>query len=371
MLARVVGTAQSGGCFGMDAGTRRENAVLPPPAGPGTDLAPPIDADAAAVADLFDGIARDAAVAFEIGVDARGNFIDARTGEVDGLVAATYSRMKHGDLDAVNFFARHLAATAMRSERFVSLNQQAVSAGRVIYITTTAVFNTPSASNLLLRATATQLNIGLTRLGLAPVVVVEQTRLSDNSLGYPSRSVGERRGESAPGRGVTIVPAQFREQSLIFVDDLFNSGYTVKRAEARMRRIEVADRFYLLAARMDPRAVVASQGAVEDRLNEAVVTGTLESTAPLLQAGNFVAVQKLLRVILNPEHTDQLAEFLQTIPTASILKVYTAAADDNFRGRNARLYLPSLLALETVLEERGALDPIGHVVSAPPPASHD
>jgi hypothetical protein len=313
-------------------------------------------------ATAFEPIAGDAAVAFEIGLDNGGNFIDALTGAPNPRIVDTYSRMKHGDLDGVSFFAAHIAAIAMQTERFLSLNRQAVANERVIYITTAAVFNVPSASNLLLRATAARLNIMLTKKGYAPVVVDEQIRLSNSPLGYSSKTVRERRDGLAAGRGVTLVPEYFRDQSLVFLDDLFSTGYTVYRAERRLRKVNVADRFYLFAARMDPQAVGSSHGQIEDRLNDHIITGTLESVAPILKGGNFAVVQKLVKVTLDPKHTARLADFLVDVPTSAILKVYAAAASDGFRERRQRCYFPSLVILERVLEERGALDAEGHII---------
>ena len=313
-------------------------------------------------ADAFSAIATDSAVAFDFGVNERGEFIDLRTGVLVPEVIDRYSRMKHGALDEVSFFAGHVAATALRSERFRSLMRNGVANERVIYLTTAAVFAVPSASNLLLRATAEHLNIMLATQGMAPVVVAEQTRLSTNSLGYTCGTVRERRDELSAGRGVTIVPEQFRDQSVVFLDDLFSTGYTAYRADRRLTNVEVADRFFLFAARIDPQAVGASHGQIEDRLNDYFVTGTLQSVAPMLQLGNFAVVQKLLKVVLAPEHTDQLSEFLQEVPTPSILKLCTAAACDGLRHKSQGRYSPSLLILEMVLRERGALDAEGRIV---------
>ncbi|MEZ4561457.1 MAG: phosphoribosyltransferase family protein [Thermomicrobiales bacterium] len=310
---------------------------------------------------IFGAIAANAVVAFEIGVNARGDFVDARAGLPDPVIIEQYSRMKYGDLDAVSFFARQLADRAMQSERFLAHVRDAATAKRVVYITTAAVFNVPSASNLLLRATAAHLNILLTRQELAPVVVTELTRLSDNSLGYESTAVRERRDNLAAGRGVTIVPAYFHNECVIYLDDLFSTGYSIWRAKHRLQNVGVASSFYLLAARMDPQAVGASQGQIEDRLNDYFVSETLQSFAPLLRGGHFAVVQKLVRALLDPLHTNELPAFLAGIQTPAILKLYAAAASDGFSRRSQGRYLPSLLALEMVLQERGVLDAAGHI----------
>jgi hypothetical protein len=316
-------------------------------------------------ANAFSSIAINSAVAFDIGVAQPGHFVDLRTGLPIPEVVEIYSRMKHGDMDAVSFFAGHVAATAMRSERFLSLMRDGVANERVVYITTAAVFTVPSASNLLLRTTAAHLNIMLTRQGLPPVVVVELTRLSDSALGYATRTVREQRDELSAGRGVTIVPESFRGQSVVFLDDLFSTGYTTSRAERRLQKVNVADRFFLFAARIDPQAVGASQGQIEDRLNEAFIDGSLASLAPMLHRGNFTVVQKLVKVILDPKHTDHFAEFLRGVPTTSLLNLYAAAACDGFRRRSQGRYLPSILILEAALQDRGALDEGGHIMGAP------
>ncbi|MFN8661962.1 MAG: hypothetical protein U0075_08725 [Thermomicrobiales bacterium] len=60
----------------------------------------------------------------------------------------------------------------------------------------------------------------------------------------------------------------------------------------------------------------------------------------------------------------QLCEFLQEIATPSILKLCTAAACDGLRHKSQGRYSPSLLILELVLRERGALDAEGRNIGA-------
>lgn len=343
----------------MHGWSRRDAATLPE-SGPSLDGREFTTQVAAAFAIIADRVA----VAFDIGVDAQRRFVDARSSEPIPAIVDAYSHMKHGDLRAVGFFGRALASAAVLSARFLAFNREAVASERVVYITTAAVFNVPSASNLLLRATAGQLNVTLSREGLAPVIVVEQTRLSESPLGYPSTSVRERRNEFAAGRGVTIVPEQFHGQNVIFLDDLFNTGYTINRAAARLRNVGVADSFYLFAARIDPHVVGATEGAIEDDLNDATITGTLASVAPILQSDHFAVVQKLLGVVLNPAHTAALSAFVQQIPTSSLEMLYVAASSDGYRHRREGSFLPSLLILEAALEERGGLDAPGRLGGA-------
>lgn len=311
--------------------------------------------------------AQEAAVAFEIGVDERGTYIDPRTGFSIRQVIEAFSRMKYGDLDAVDFFAGHVAAMAMQNEHFIAFSQRAEVDGRFTYIVSTAMFNVPSASNLLARTTADYLNIGLATRGLSPVIVAEQTRLSESPLGYARKTLQERANAPVDGSGgvITIVPEKFRDQSVIFLDDLFNSGYTANRTKMRLRKVNVVDTFYLFAARVDPRAVAISDGTIEFHLNNDVIDGSLESVAPMLKRGNFAVVQKLMKITLDPTITDQLPDYLQEIPTTSILKLYCAAANNDYRRRYNRQFAPSISVLETVLQERGALDAAGHIIGAP------
>jgi hypothetical protein len=152
---------------------------------------------------------------------------------------------------------------------------------------------------------------------------------------------------------------------VLYLDDLFSTGYTVYRAETRLRKVNVAGRFYLLAARVNPQAVGASNGQIEDRLNDHARGGTLQSLAPMLQRGHFAAVQALLRVVLHPRHAANMPGFLAEIPTSSLLKLYAAAASDGYQRRRQQFYRPSLLMLERALQERGALDAEGHITGPP------
>ena len=97
----------------MDGLPARENVTMPTDRWRIQEKSPRgIDFTQEAVA-AFETVAMDAAVAFDIGVDAQGIFVDARTGMPDPEVVEQYSRMKYGDLDAVSFFAGHVAATAL------------------------------------------------------------------------------------------------------------------------------------------------------------------------------------------------------------------------------------------------------------------
>jgi hypothetical protein len=129
--------------------------------------------------------------------------------------------------------------------------------------------------------------------------------------------------------------------------------------------VNVADTFYLFAARVDSEAVVATDGTIEFHLNNEVIDGSLESIAPMLKQGNFAVVQKLLKIALDPPITDQLRGFLSDIPTASILKLYCAAANNDYRRRYQGQFAPSLRVYESVLQERGVLDANGLVVAVP------
>lgn len=316
-----------------------------------------------------DGIdfAQDAAVAFEIGVDERGAYRDIRSGSSQQQIIAAFSRMKYGDLDAVNFFAGQVAALAMQTENFLAFSQRAEDAGRHTYMISTAMFNVPSASNLLARTTADYLNVGLATRGLSPVIRAEQTRLSESPLGYARKTLQERASAPVDGAGgvATIIPEMFRGQSVIFLDDLFNSGYTASRTRTRLQKVGVADTFYLFAARVNPQVVAASDGTIEFDLNNDVIDGSLASIAPMLQRGTFAVVQKLLKITLDPSITSELPEFLQAIPTASILKIYCAAANNDYRRRYGGQFAPSIAVYEAELQERGVLNAAGHIFGAP------
>lgn len=344
-----------------------ESATLPRERAVGHETSLAGGALANDVAAAFEAIAVSAAVAFEIGVDERGAYVDTRTGAGIQPVIEAFSRMKYGDLEAVNVFAAHLAATALRSEQFLAFSQRAEAAGRFTYIVSTAMFNVPSASNLLARTTADYLNIGLATMGLSPVIGAEQTRLTESPLGYARKTVQERASAPVDGSGgaITILPEKFGGQSVIFLDDLFNSGQTAKRTTARLVKAGVADTFYLFAAAVDPQTVAATDGTIEFFLNNAVIDGSLESVAPMLKRGNFAVVQKLMKITLDPSVTAQLPVFLREIPTSSILKLYCAAANNDYRRRYARQFAPSIAVYESVLRERGVLDADGRVVSVP------
>ena len=309
-------------------------------------------------------LARGGVVAFELELDERGQYVASGTDSSLQSVVEMFSRMKYGDLEAVAFFAGHLAAAAMHDARFLPFCEQAAAARRFVYIVSTAMYNVPSASNQLARRTADYLNVGLATHGLPPVVNAEQTRLTESPLGYARKTLRERADAPADGSSgaITIVPENFRSQSVVFVDDVFNSGLTATRTAARMAAVGVAELFLLLAVRVEPRTVTASDGTIEFALNNAVVDGSLESIAPMLRRGDFAVVQKLMKITLDPSITAQLPRYLDQIPTESILKLYFAATNNDYRRRYERQFAASLAVYEQTLQARGALDIAGHVV---------
>jgi hypothetical protein len=133
----------------------------------------------------------------------------------------------------------------------------------------------------------------------------------------------------------------------------------------RLQKIGVADTFFLFAAMVEPKTVAETDGTIEFFLNNAVIDGSLQSVAPMLKRGNFAVVQKLMKVTLDPSITGQLPEFLREIPTASILKLYFASANNDYRRRYDRQFAPSIAVYERVLQERGALDAAGHFIGPP------
>ncbi|MFT4039620.1 MAG: hypothetical protein QM692_15660, partial [Thermomicrobiales bacterium] len=92
----------------------------------------------------------------------------------------------------------------------------------------------------------------------------------------------------------------------------------------------------------------------------------LASIAPMLQRGNFAVVQKLMKITMDPVIVDALPEFLHTIPTESILKLYFAAANNDYRRRYRGEFAPAIAILESALRERGVLDVDGCIIPAAP-----
>lgn len=272
---------------------------------------------------------------------------------------ARFSRLKYGDLAEVEYFAKRMCESALANQEFIAFLERARDQEAQVYITSPGIYNVPSASNLLLRAVATHLNVALGMTANLPTLIcTDQTRVGESSLHYASQGLAQRGAEK---HSRSITPAKFADQFVIFVDDIVISGTVAHRAtENILGGAGAKELFQLFAAQVDPRLVSQTDGKIEDVINRYQITGSIASLMPIL-LGEFEPVQKLLRDFLKPENRSELAEFLPQVPNTVLLKLFRAALSNDFYRRYEGLYAPSLDIVMAQLRSCGLLDSQGHL----------
>ncbi len=290
-----------------------------------------------------------------------GEFVDYEGRKVNGLLSR-FSLMKYGHMPSVRFFAHEVAREATHSEAFLNFLDKAAKEGKTVFITSPGVYNVPSASNLLLKESAVLINAMCSKLGIPPVKVAEQTRLGESTLNYAERGLEGRTVDPAT-RSVT--PKMFKDQAVIFVDDVYISGTVAERTKKRLiLEGGVDSTFFLFGMQVDPEIVRKTDGKVEDALNKFTVDGTLNGLDKVLRE-EFVATQKTIRDILSFENRSELPDYLATLDPDTVAILYTAATQNGFRERWKGIFCESVDILEAHLKSKGYLNDLGEPVSEP------
>ncbi len=298
----------------------------------------------------------EASIAYELDFTTDRHIVNLRTNERDDTIIHIFSSLKYGDKRAIDFFANAMVENALVDPNFLRFVRQAVSLDRQVYITSPGIYNVPSSSNLLLKAVAARLNVALVAEGMPSTLVYELKKLTAGDPKYSQRTVEERQRKLAG----SLIPSQFQDSFVIFVDDIYISGTVANLAKQNLLNGAAAGIFFLLGAHLSAESVARTNGQIEETLNTWHIDGSLESILPILNQPDFEVVQKTLRVVLTPENGHLLNNFLTTVSDRSLLKLYQAAANNDFWHRYDGLYAPSLALLQQVLYEKGWLNDKGH-----------
>lgn len=305
----------------------------------------------------------EATVAFRISRNNSGEFIHHDTGESAHEFARNFSLMKHGSLEGVRYLGRHLALAAISDAKFISFLK---SAETEVYICSPGIYNVPSASNLLLRDVASRLNAYFSYNKLPTLIVKDLTRVGESSLDYATQAVGDR---GLFKSSETLMPKEFEGASVIYLDDIYITGTVLRRNKDRLRvEARVESSYFLVGAFMDQDVVVSSNGRIEDDLNKHAVDGSLNGGILEVLSGEFIPVQKTLKVVLHPDNfEDLILSFPSKFNDERLIEIfrliYTAACANDFWNRYDGKFVPALKHIRKILMDKRELNNEGVLVN--------
>lgn len=303
----------------------------------------------------------EAVVAINITRNNQGSLVDLSTNTPSNGILHRFSLLKYGHLESVRFFAHKLIMSALGDTSFIHFLQEAASQNLTVFITSPGIYNVPSASNLLLREVSTLINSRLSKMGIPPLKITEQARLGESTLNYAERSVNDRTQDPATR---SVIPEIFKDQAVIFVDDVYISGTVAERTKTRMLESGVAKMFFLFGMRVDPLIVKETDGKVEDYLNKFTVDGTLSGLKNVLDH-EFIPTQKTVRDFLAFENRPQLKQFLEELKPQVAITMYLAAIQNGFRERWEGVFSESVTILEEHLRSLNYIDVEGKIIAEP------
>lgn len=306
--------------------------------------------------------------AWNIALGADGSFVAAETGEDLAAEVGYYSRFKFGDVGAIQAIGRKVA-TQMIAEleaggSLRAVFERASERGEFMSLTAPGVRNVVSASNFLAREVGLRVNAWLAQHGLPTLVIRTLGRLSSGRDNYAELSSKQRAKREKTSQ--TIMPRSEYEDfpsHVVFLDDVEVSGATASRAKEGSLSAGALSFHQIFAMRVDPQLAQLDAG-IEHRMNHFAIGFGLDGRLKaILQHPDYQPVQRMLRLLLNPENHTQLVEFLSTgIDDAVLLRLYLGAMANDYlwiRSKASRakgMYGPSLESLRKLLITRGILD---------------
>ncbi len=307
----------------------------------------------------------EATVATHLTTDESGDFIFSETGSSAEQYIGLFSLLKHGHMPSIRTIAKQLTEAALSDTKFLEFIQSHGSTGQ-LYICSPGIYNVPSSSNLLLRETATRLNAFFSFNNMPTAIIKDLTRPGARTLDYALMNQSERKEASD---SPTLMPSEFRGNPVVYLDDICITGTVLKRNKWRLlHEAHVSSLYFLVAAQMDIDVVARTQGKIEDEINRFAIDGNLlHGMLDLLQS-DFTVVQKTLRVVLDPSNYPALQFGMprilgKTKTTEIFLKIYIAAASNDFMNRMDKKYQPSLQFIAQWLQEAGIVSKNGLLLS--------
>ncbi|MEY3442470.1 MAG: hypothetical protein RLZZ519_751 [Bacteroidota bacterium] len=310
-------------------------------------------------------------VVWNVANSAGSGFLCAETGRDLSSAVALYSRFKFGDVDAIVALAKALTEKMLDAlEAGGSLREMfelAKIRGEFVSLTAPGVRNVVSASNFLMREVGLRVNVWLTENGLPTMIVRTLGRLSSGRANYAELTAKERGLREKTTQ--TIIPQSEYEafpSHVIFLDDIEVTGNTANRAKERSLSAGARSFHSLFVFRVDPELARQDAG-IEHRMNHFEVSRQLDASAGnLLRHTDYQPVQRMLRLLLQPDNRGLLPGFLQAYVADHVLmRLYLGAMGNDYLWIHAAHpgergdYGRSLDLMKQELKSRGLLDSRG------------
>lgn len=302
--------------------------------------------------------------------DGAGHFTDLETGHSLDSAIQLYSRMKFGDVEAIESWSKAMATTFVAQlEAKGSLYQMFQSAGQKgehVFLTAPGVRNVISASNRLLWEVGQRVNVWLSQAGLPTMVCRQVARLGSGRSNYAQLSAAERKGRNKSTQ--SLIPRSDYEDfpiHVVFLDDVEVTGSTAERAQRKSLAGGAKSFHSVFALQVEPELAKASSG-IEHELNHFLVSEKLDGVlASILAHPGYQPVQRTLRLLFHPRNQSDLVLFASTIPEVNLMRIYTGAMSNDYlhiapdAETGIPLYRESLLILQGFLKGLGRVSEAG------------
>lgn len=274
-------------------------------------------------------------VATGVALDSEGGFVEVGSGRSLEKEIGIYSRMKFGDVEAIQWWATILArATVGELKSGGSLREmfeRCKEKGEYIYLMAPGVRNVISASNRLMRETAHRVNAYLSLQGLPTMICRPLTRLGSGRANYAQLDAKSRQSRHKTTKSI-IPRSEFEEQAIhvVFLDDVEITGSTVNRAQKRCLEGGALSFHSLFAMRATPALALQDSG-IEHRMNQFAVRGNLDETvAAILDHEAYQPVQRMLRLLLHPSNRLDLNDFADRLKSNILLRLYLQSLSNDY-----------------------------------------
>ena len=301
-------------------------------------------------------------------IDESDNFRSMENGEDLNEIAERYSRMKFGDVEEIRFFGKELAQkiiTRIKTDlSFAEMFRSAKEKGEYIYAIAPGSRNVQSSSNYLLEDVIERVNAYLTMEGLPTIIIKNVTRLGSTNVNYAELSAEERAGIESRTTEPLIPVAELQEFPIhvLFIDDIEITGTTLEKTRRECTQAGALSFHSIFGMKINP-VVAHERPEIEDLCNKVVIKGDLnEDVLRIINHEDFRPVQRLIRIVLDPEKTGELRDFLKSTEEKGLIKLYRSALSNDYLWIRDGFYRASLEILIEEMKDRSLINEEGLLV---------